>query len=275
MPELPEVETIRRKIRDGGLSSPSLLKREIIGSKIMWDRTIAEPSPQDFKRRIVNQTIKDVERRGKYLILVLTDFSLLIHLRMSGDIKIESSTDLPGNHHRMMLEFEEGIRLSLIDARKIGRVWLLSDTSVVLGRLGPEPLSDEFTSDILFQGLCNYHRQIKPLLLDQHFLAGMGNIYTDEALHCAKIHPLSKSDQITRKQSDHLWECIRCVLMDGIKNNGASIDWVYKGGDYQNHFRVYQRTGEPCPVCGNEIERIVVGQRGTHICSECQPKFFT
>jgi len=271
MPELPEVETIRRILRNGGLNSPSLINMKIIGAEVLWDRTVVEPAASIFIDKVINQTIKDVGRRGKFLILVLAEYNLLIHLRMSGDILIESLDEPLGKHHRVVLFLDEGIKLAFVDARKFGRVWLLTETSRVLGALGPEPLSDEFTRGSFFQRLNNHHRQIKPLLLDQNFLAGMGNIYTDEALHCAKIHPLLKSDQITRKQSDRLWECIRSILLEGIKNNGASIDWVYRGGDYQNYFRVYQRRGEPCQVCGVDIERIVVGQRGTHFCPECQP----
>ena len=175
-----------------------------------------------------------------------------------------------GKHNRVVLELDEGSKLAFDDARKFGRVWLVTEPTSILGSLGPEPLSQEFTPKILFQGLRSHHRQIKPLLMDQNFLAGLGNIYTDEALHCAKVHPLTRSHEISQQQSDRLWECIRRVLESGIENNGASIDWVYRGGDFQNYFRVYQRHGEKCPVCGETIERIVVGQRGTHICPECQ-----
>jgi formamidopyrimidine-DNA glycosylase len=106
--------------------------------------------------------------------------------------------------------------------------------------------------------------------MDQRFLAGLGNIYTDEALHLAKLHPLASSDQVTQEESAHLLAAIREVLSEGIRRNGASIDWVYRGGDFQNHFRVYGRAGDPCPNCGTPIERLVVGQRGTHICPLCQ-----
>ncbi len=114
-------------------------------------------------------------------------------------------------------------------------------------------------------------RQFKPLLLDQTFLAGLGNIYTDEALFLARLHPLKPSNSLTFEQSARLLASIREVLQEGIRHNGASIDWVYRGGDFQNHFRTYQRTGEPCPVCGAPIERILVGQRSSHFCPVCQP----
>ena len=140
----------------------------------------------------------------------------------------------------------------------------------MLGDLGPEPLSDEFTPKWLFDALHARRRRLKPLLLDQSFLAGLGNIYTDEALHMAKLHPLALSDSVTARQAERLHHSIQAILQEGIRRNGASIDWVYRGGEFQNHFRVYGRQGEPCPVCGTTIERLVIGQRGTHLCPHCQ-----
>ncbi|MCH7480805.1 MAG: DNA-formamidopyrimidine glycosylase, partial [Chloroflexi bacterium] len=138
------------------------------------------------------------------------------------------------------------------------------------GKLGPEPLDPEFTPGEFAERLAARKRQIKPLLLDQAFLAGVGNIYADESLHLAKIHPLSRSDQLSRTQAETLLKSIRAVLNAGIEMNGASLDWVYRGGDYQNHFRVYSRGDEACMVCGTSIERSVVGQRGTYHCPNCQ-----
>lgn len=270
MPELPEVETIRRILRNGGLQSPSLLYLRILGAEILWERTVEEPAPPIFIKNIEDQQIIDIKRRGKFLIFVLENYYLLIHLRMSGDLIIEPAVIPPGKHHRLLLHLEGENRLSFVDVRKFGRVWLVKDDRSVVGHLGPEPLSAEFTADELFQDLKKHQRQIKTLLLDQKFLAGLGNIYADEALFCAKIHPLMKSNQLDRDQCDHLWGCIRKVLLDGINKNGASIDWVYRGGDFQNYFKVYQRSGEPCSLCGSTIERIVVGQRGTHLCPRCQ-----
>jgi formamidopyrimidine-DNA glycosylase len=131
-------------------------------------------------------------------------------------------------------------------------------------------LSRDFTSQWLYSALHNKHRQLKPLLLDQTFLAGLGNIYTDETLHIAKLHPLAVSDSLTPEQTQALQDAVRKVLKEGLRRNGASIDWVYRGGEFQNHFRVYDREGKPCPVCGTKIERIVVGQRSTHYCPKCQ-----
>ncbi|HSL44487.1 MAG TPA: bifunctional DNA-formamidopyrimidine glycosylase/DNA-(apurinic or apyrimidinic site) lyase [Anaerolineales bacterium] len=277
MPELPEVETITRKLR------PHLLGRIIQNADLRWHRTLALPTLRKFKELIKGQEIKDVTRRAKYFILRLSDHSLLIHLRMSGDLLIKESKIKPEKHDRLILRLfsapsadqmqasSETERLSNLvfnDTRKFGRVWLTAHPEEVLGNLGPEPLGRAFTPQWLHTALHSKHRQLKPLLLDQTFLAGLGNIYTDEALHLAKLHPLAASSSVTARQAEALHESIRSVLKEGIRRNGASFDWVYRGGEY--NFRVYDRTGKPCPTCGTPIQRIVVGQRSTHYCPKCQ-----
>ncbi|MGD0611488.1 MAG: bifunctional DNA-formamidopyrimidine glycosylase/DNA-(apurinic or apyrimidinic site) lyase [Anaerolineales bacterium] len=264
MPELPEVETIARNLR------PVLVGKRILSASLRWKRTLVQPSSAAFKKRLVGQRIEEIGRRAKFLCLQLSRDTLLIHLRMSGGLAAVVGSYQPARHDRLILELTEDTRLVFTDARKFGRVWLTADPSAVLADLGPEPLSDDFTPQGLYTRLHQRHRQLKPLLLDQTFLAGLGNIYTDEALHMAKLHPRLLSDSVTPDQAGSLWLAIREVLGEGIRRNGASIDWVFRGGDFQNHFRVYQRTGEPCPVCGTRIERLVVGQRGTHYCPNCQ-----
>jgi formamidopyrimidine-DNA glycosylase len=267
MPELPEVETIARKLR------PQLLGKIITEAELRWHRTLAFPSPRIFQSRIKGQAIKEVRRRAKYFILQLSEYSLLIHLRMSGDLFIKESKIRPEKHDRLILRLlAENGSSSLVfnDTRKFGRVWFTANPEDVLGKLGPEPLGKNFTAEWLHAELHRRHRQLKPLLLDQTFLAGLGNIYTDEALNLARLNPLAASDSITVKQAQALHEAIRKVLKEGIRRNGASIDWVYRGGEFQNYFRVYDRAGKPCPVCGTEIQRILVGQRSTHFCPKCQ-----
>ena len=161
-------------------------------------------------------------------------------------------------------------QLAFNDTRKFGRVWLTDKPESILGKLGPEPLEKGFTPQWLFENLHKKNRQLKPLLLDQTFLAGLGNIYTDECLHIAKLHPQSSSNSVSQRQARVLYEAIQTVLKEGIRRNGASIDWVYRGGEFQNYFRVYDREGKPCPVCGTEIQKLTVGQRGTHVCPKCQ-----
>ena len=270
MPELPEVETIARTLH------PSLIGREIISAEVRWPRTIAAPSVRRFKRDIQGQAILGVSRRAKLLHIRLTGLHLLIHLRMSGDLHVREGSARPEKHDRLILMLSDpaqnsgaastgvgGMVTSLVftDARKFGRVWLTERAESVTSRLGPEPLGRAFTPQVLHDRLRQRHRRLKPLLLDQTFLAGLGNIYTDEALHLARLHPLRSSETITKRQAERLHAAIRSVLNQGIRRNGASIDWVYRGGEFQNHFRVYDRSGKPCPVCGTAIRRIVVGQR--------------
>jgi formamidopyrimidine-DNA glycosylase len=271
MPELPEVESIKNLLSTGGPDWPPLVGKTIAAAQVLWQRTLATPTPKQFSKRVIGQAIKTIERRGKFLSLVLSRDTLLIHLRMSGDLQMEHKIRPIAPHHRLVLELDNGWRLALNDPRKFGRVWLTDQPNTVLGKLGPEPLDDAFTPEALYQRLQARHRQLKPLLMDQSFLAGLGNIYTDEALHLACLHPLTLSNQLTLEQAEHLWASLRAVLQEGIRRNGASIDWVYRGGEFQNYFRVYQRTGEACPTCGTPIQRTTVGQRGTHFCPTCQP----
>ena len=277
MPELPEVETIVRALKAGGREGPAAVGRVLAGGQVLWERTLVTPAASQFSQRLRGQTLADASRRGKFIQLSLTQDTLLIHLRMSGDLRVESVTTDEGaprplaSHDRLLLFFDDGVRLVLNDPRKFGRAWLVTDPHEILSDLGPEPLDSTFTAADLAARLKGRQRAIKPLLLDQTIIAGLGNIYTDEALHLAKIHPLTPAVTLTVLEVEHLWLSIRSVLQEGIRRNGASIDWVYRGGDFQNHFRAYGRKGQPCPVCGTLIERILVGQRGTHFCPVCQP----
>lgn len=277
MPELPEVETICNSLRRGSPQIPALLGMSIVGVQVLWARSIAHPEALSFQAQIASRIIQEIGRRGKYLIFSLNQGAMLIHLRMSGDLIVETPDQPIALHHRVVFFLANGssdgrasLRLAFNDARKFGRIWLVSDPQEVLGSLGPEPLDAHFSAQDFYLRLQRTRRQLKPLLLDQRFLAGLGNIYTDEALHMARLHPLQAAHTLTPKQGQRLWESIRIVLQEGIRRNGASIDWVYRGGDFQNYFRVYQRTGQPCAVCGAYVQRIVVGQRGTHFCPSCQ-----
>jgi formamidopyrimidine-DNA glycosylase len=270
MPELPEVETIARALREGGRNGPSILGRTITGVSLFWAKTLAEPSIYDFPERVVGQSILTVSRRAKYLVINLTLDTLLLHLRMSGDVRVEEAGAEFPIHDRLHLNFTDGIRLAFNDPRKFGRIWLVEDPATILGSLGPEPFDPRLTGSVFHQMLQRTRRQIKPLLLDQSFIAGIGNIYSDEALHQAGIHPLMPAERISYEAAGLLLTSIRATLEEGIRRNGASIDWVYKGGDFQNYFSVYQRTGEPCQICGTRIERRVVGQRSAHFCPVCQ-----
>jgi len=265
MPELPEVETIARNLR------PALVGRRVMSVRLLWARTLEMPDANQFQARTCGQTIHEIGRRGKFLIITLSTEYLLIHLRMSGDLRVEPDVGAAATHDRLIILLDDGNRLVFNDTRKFGRAWLVEDASSVVGGLGPEPLEDDFTPPILYQALHSRRRILKPLLLDQTFLAGLGNIYADESLYRARLHPLTPSQMVTPVQAEALWRGIREALTEGINRNGASIDWVYRGGDFQHYFNVYQRTGQPCLHCGTPIERILVGQRGTHYCPTCQP----
>jgi formamidopyrimidine-DNA glycosylase len=280
MPELPEVETIVRSLRNpkewstGGSRTlreqPGVIGRQISGATLLWLRTLATPKPDEFIKQITGQVVQNVSRRGKFILITLNEWVLLFHLRMSGDLRVEDQGEPIQKHDRLIIDFTDHLRLVLNDARKFGRAWLVKDEKEVLAGLGPEPLDPTFTGVDLFKSWHRSSRAIKALLLDQGLLAGVGNIYSDEALFQAKIHPLTPGKSLTEENCDQLLRAVRTVLEEGIRRNGASIDWVYRGGDFQNHFKVYQRTGQACEICGSPIERLVIGQRSSHFCPVCQ-----
>jgi formamidopyrimidine-DNA glycosylase len=245
---------------------------QITRVSLRWPRHIARPSPTSFRRRIRGRTILDVQRRGKYLVFPLDEDTMLLHLRMSGDLSMSPAGAAPGRFDHTVFHFEEPWELRFSDARKFGKISLVSDPQIVLGELGPEPLEKGFTAKKFASILGGRRGRLKPLLMDQGFIAGLGNIYVDEGLFRAGLHPLRSADSLSDNEARSLWRGIRAALRSGIRHNGASIDWVYRGGEFQNRFRVYQRTGEPCYKCKTPIERIVVAQRGTHYCPRCQPE---
>ena len=271
MPELPEVETIRRGLISGCDGVPSLVHQRITSVDLFWPKAVASPDPLQFIQGLQQREIVSLSRRGKFLLINLDHGTLIFHLRMSGDLRMQPAGEPTQKHDRLQLNFNSGWKLVFNDTRKFGRAWLTEDPQKVLSGIGSEPLDPDLTPDKFHAMLQVRSRQIKPLLMDQRFLAGLGNIYTDEALFSAGIHPLRRSDTLTQPEAERLLAAIREVLQQGILAKGASIDWVYRGGDFQNHFQVYKRTGSPCPRCGTPIQRIVVGQRSTHFCPVCQP----
>jgi formamidopyrimidine-DNA glycosylase len=274
MPELPEVETVARELR------PRLAGRRVRGAEVLWRRTLANVAPRAFARGIAGARIESVGRRGKLVVIELArrgaDAGLLAaHLRMTGRFAVEPRGFDAGPHLRVRIDLDRGESLFFTDARKFGRMWLARDLSEVAGALGPEPLSAEFTGEWLARGLRARRRMLKPLLLDQTFVAGIGNIYADESLFRARLHPLARSDRVTRAEAERLAAAIRETLRDAIARDGSSFDAFYRTpngrpGSYQDEFRVYGREGEPCAACGAPVRRIVVAQRGTHVCPRCQ-----
>jgi formamidopyrimidine-DNA glycosylase len=271
MPELPEVETIARALHCGKNGICPIVGKQVAKTHLLWKRSLANSTERKLKKHLIGQMIQSVGRRGKFVVITLDQETLLIHLRMSGDLRVEQihNSSLQ-KHDRFVLDFTDDFRLVFNDPRKFGRIWLTENPQEILGGLGPEPLDLHLTAAQFHLMLKKRKRQLKPLLLDQTFIAGLGNIYTDEALFLARLNPLKIAASVTEEQSEKLLKAIRTVLREGICRNGASIDWVYRGGDFQNHFQVYQRNGQPCLICGGTIKRILVGQRGTHFCSHCQ-----
>lgn len=271
MPELPEVETFRRYLLQGESDAPSILGMKIISAELLWEGTLADPTPEEFLSRIKEQFVTGIGRRGKNLLVQLSRDTLIIHLRMSGELVVEEQINPIGKHYRLILNFNDGYRLAFNNIRKFGRIWLTEDPNEIIGDLGPEPLGDEFTPESLYDLLHSHNRQLKYFLLDQAMIAGLGNIYTDESLFRAKLNPVRKSDSLTATESHCLWESIREVLLEGIRNQGSSIDWMYQGGDYQKYLSVYNLEGQPCNRCQTPIKRIKIAQRSTYVCPTCQP----
>lgn len=270
MPELPEVETVVRGLR------PNLIGRVITGMWYDWLRTIHSPMPDEFAARISGQRVRAVERRAKYILIHLESETLMVHLKMTGRLYVAARDELQDADRWVHVKFslDDGSELRFSDSRKFGRVYLTADVASITGNLGPEPLEDAFTEDVFRDRLAGRSRQIKVLLLDQTFIAGVGNIYADEALHRARIHPLNRSERLNDTEISSLYQTVRAALSDGINHEGASINWYRKAdgskGNSQDHFYVYGRDGQPCLNCGHQIEKIWVGQRGTHFCPSCQ-----
>ncbi len=273
MPELPEVETVARMLREG---APPLVGRTIRSAEVLWPREVASPTPRTFARRIAGSRVQSVGRYGKYLLIGLSSasdgadgLSLLVHLRMSGRLEVVSCSAAFTPHARLVWLLDDDLALRFEDARKFGRVWLVDDPAEVIGKLGPDALAITLEEFVL--RLRTRRGTLKPLLLDQTFIAGIGNIYADEALHLARLHPLRTADSLSEDEALRLYAAIRQVLLEGIAANGASFDWVYPGGRFQENFKVYGRTGQRCPTCDSPIRRITVTQRSTHFCPACQP----
>ena len=273
MPELPEVETVRR-----GLAA-QITGRTFSGiSFLEWPRTIEAPTPEDLARRIAGRRVVEVRRRAKFLLVALdNDEALTIHLRMTGQVMIAPHDAPRDRFERVALAFADGDELRFSDIRRFGRI-ALYDREALVARfrdLGPEPLGDGWARDDFVAALARRRTRLKPLLLDQSFLAGLGNIYVDESLFRAGLHPLTLAAEVTPAQGARLHATIREVLGEAIASGGTTFsnyrDAFGNEGDYYERRRVYGRADEPCPTCGTAIARIVVGGRGTHFCPTCQP----
>ncbi len=267
MPELPEVETIRNELK------PHLIGHKFTEIIIYDSKLILQPSIEEFCRKLMGQTIADIRRRGKYLIINLANGkSLVIHLRMTGALLLNSET--AGKHVRAVFKFDNGNCLTFFDVRRLGVMWLNKGINYSIPELGPEPLSDDFSVDILAKRLKGRKAPIKAVLLDQSVIAGIGNMYADEALFNAGIHPMKTAGGLSSEETKKLHNAIVEVIKKAIGNKGASVaNYKRPGGEpgtAHKYFKVAHQRGKPCPVCGELIQRIAVRNRGSYFCPNCQ-----
>ena len=272
MPELPEVETIRRD-----------LEKEIVGHKIvdLWYDVpkMLQPSPQTVET-IIGRHFVSAGRIGKLLLLgIENDGTVGIHLKLSGRLFIRKQTDPEDRFTHVTFKFEDGRELRFTEVRKFGYVKLIENTGdleKITSEFGPDPWTKDYTLDVLKNVLVKSSRPTKVLIMDQKKIAGVGNIYADEALWYAKIHPETSGNKVAAKQVEELYTGIIKALEQGIEDRGTSIDDyldIYgKPGNHAKNLNVFRNEGNPCPRCGTEIKKIRVGGRGTHYCPQCQIK---
>lgn len=273
MPELPEVETIKRELR------PRIRNQRIVDCTILRPDVIAHPRPSSFCREIIGEKIRDVTRKAKYLILELSNGKrIIIHLRLSGTMALAPIDAEPEKFSRLVLRLED-CQLLFKEPRVLGRIYLLKNRekpSNLKGyfSLGCEPISSDFDFTYLRSKIKHRKARIKSLLLDQNICAGVGNIYSDEALYRAGIRPLRRAHRITKQETTRLIKSLKDVLHEGIANFGTSVSDYRrtdgKDGNFQNFLYVYGREDEPCRKCGTVIKLQKIGNRSTRYCPKCQ-----
>lgn len=273
MPEMPEVEIIRRYL------DTQVAGKKIIHLTILLPRMIKWPDVEGFRALVTGRTIKGMNRRGKYLLMELDNASKVVfHLRMTGRLVYEPAGDTTDHHARVIFHLQDGASLVYGDTRTLGTIHGLKPQELGmlkgLVEMGPEPLSAEFTAEYLYRTASQRKVAIKSFLLNQKYIGGIGNIYADEALFLAGIHPLRPANSLTQTECGKLWESVNKVIADGIADGGTTFRDYQNGeggkGSHQEHLYVYGRKGEQCRICGAPIERVTVGGRGTHFCPHCQ-----
>jgi len=273
MPELPEVETVRRTLE------------QLVVGKTIEDVTVQLPRivrlPDDvelFRTHLRGAEITEIGRRGKFLKIVCPPWVLVSHLRMEGKYRVASQEEPLEKHTHVIFHFTDGTELRYRDVRQFGTMHLFEkgteETQNPLKKLGPEPLSDEFTLEWFKEQIVKKRSKVKAVLLNQEFLTGLGNIYVDESLFAAGIHPERLASSLQEEEIERLFASIRETLSEAVKLGGSSVRSYLNGqgemGMFQLKIQVYGRKNEPCPRCGQPIERLVVAGRGTHVCSQCQ-----
>ncbi len=274
MPELPEVEVVRRRLLT---CLPGLVVRDVR----VHDATVCDLPEDELRRTIAGRRVLGLRRRGKYLMIdlgepVAAGRLLVVHLRMTGQLLFRPEPR--GRPARFVITFDPSTELHFYDMRRFGRLWSLDprDEEAFFAALGPEPFSAAFDVAYLRRALAERRAPLKAFLLDQRRIAGVGNIYADEALFRARLNPLRAAGTVGPREAQRLHAALLETLQAGIDHEGSSIesfiDPAGRRGSFQEILNVYQRTGEPCRVCGTAIERVVVGGRGTHYCPRCQPR---
>jgi formamidopyrimidine-DNA glycosylase len=272
MPELPEVENVKNALNQ---FLPGKLIKDV---KIYWENIIKHPETEEFIIRLRGQTFEKVYRRGKFLIFYLNEDVLISHLRMEGKYGLYRSEEPADKHTHVIFEFSDGTELRYRDVRKFGTMHLYpkgtEENNDPLNKLGIEPLSETLTAALMKKLFSNRKRNIKAVLLDQTILAGLGNIYVDEVLFQAGIHPETPANKLSLNRLKKLKAAITDILSESVKYGGSTIrsytNSMGEEGGYQLKLYVYGRKNEACRICGTEIERLVVAGRGTHICNSCQ-----
>lgn len=274
MPEMPEIETIRRSLQ------PHIVGRRIENVEVLLARQIKWPEPEIFVARILQTEIVRLDRIGKYLILQLAnDVSLVFHLRMTGQlVYVDAGVEHISSHDRLVIYLDNGSRLIFSDTRTFGTLYAMHQDELWRVRgikeMGPEPLSEDFTAAYLLQAAEGRKTRIKSFLLDQSKVGGLGNIYVDEALFLAGVHPMRLAGELTAEEMQRLHDAVNQVIADGIAHGGTTFRDYRDGnggkGSHQEHLFVYGRDGQPCLKCGTLIEKTKVGGRGTRFCPICQ-----
>ncbi|MCM3715056.1 DNA-formamidopyrimidine glycosylase [Alkalihalobacillus oceani] len=275
MPELPEVETVRRTLET------LVLNKTIDAVEVRWANIIKQPREvEQFQDALVGQTIRAMKRRGKFLLFMLDELTLVSHLRMEGRYGLYQATDEVLPHTHVLFTFTDGTELRYQDVRKFGTMHIFKkgeeEGALPLSQLGIEPLSDRFTAALLYEATRHKNRSIKVFLLDQKTVVGLGNIYVDEALFRAGLHPERTAASLTEEEIVRLHQAIIATLQDAVEQGGSSIKSYVNGqgemGMFQQQLQVYGRKDEACVRCGTAISKTVVGGRGTHFCANCQKK---
>lgn len=268
MPELPEVETVVRTLEN-------LIKNEKIKKvKVYWDNIVVG-DVKEFENKLINQSFREFKRLGKYIIFELDDYALISHLRMEGKYYVYQQSEAKAKHCHVIFEFESLKQLHYVDTRKFGKMELvLKQKNYCIKNLGFEPWDNAYNLSYFKQYIKNLKQPVKALLLDQSFVAGIGNIYADEILFLSKVHPEKQAKELNDEQMLEIIKNTRLVLEKAIKLGGTTIRSYTSSlgvtGRFQNHLNVHQKAGEPCVFCGNSIKKIKVKTRGTYYCPHCQ-----